>query len=381
MDVSKILRSRLGQQSVLQSDGHPDPNLLAAFAESSLLERERADVLAHLANCTDCREYLAVAFSTPEPEASKATHPQRSSVRHWFRTWRWFVTAAAACCVIGVALQYYVEPPAKRAAIPQSHVEALKFPPAPGVAEVSVTAKREVEHRPARQVLLSKRLNAAMKDQGHAAAEQPALETSEPLPSEKENVVKPIEEAAAVANSAETAAASGYSARPEASPTTPLLPLERDVPEKTRRALAPSRMKLAIAGSMVSPALSKTSAGPDTLWSINTSPKSLSTSFGVVQRSFDRGKTWEIIPLNDRVSFRAVTASGSEVWAGGSNGALFHSSDGGSHWVRIAISEEAAKPTGAIVSIDARDPSLLRISTSAGEQWISTDGGAHWKQD
>ena len=380
MDVSKIIRSRLGQQAVPQSDGHPDPNLLAAFAESSLLERERADVLAHLANCTDCREYLALAFSTPEPETNEATHPQRSSVRHWFRTWRWFVTAAAACCVIGVALQYYVEPPTRPADMLPSQVSALKSPPASGVAEVTVTAKRGVEHQPARQVLLSKQLSAAMKDQGHAAPEQPALETRQPLPSEKENVVKPIEEVA-VANPAETAAASDYSAGPEASPTTPLLPLERDAPEKTRRALAPSRMKLAMAGSIVSPALSKTSAAPAALWSINTSPQSLSTSFGVVQRSLDRGKTWEVIPLNDRVSFHAVTASGSEVWAGGSNGALFHSSDGGSHWVRIIISEEAAKPTGAIVSIDARDPNQLRIATSAGEQWSSTDGGSHWKQD
>jgi photosystem II stability/assembly factor-like uncharacterized protein len=81
------------------------------------------------------------------------------------------------------------------------------------------------------------------------------------------------------------------------------------------------------------------------------------------------------------VSFRAVTASGGEVWAGGSNGSLFHSSDGGSHWVQIAISEEAAKPTGAIVSIDARDPNQLRIATSSGEQWSSADGGSHWKQD
>jgi hypothetical protein len=380
VDVSKIIRSRLGQQAARQSDGHPDPNLLAAFAESSLLERERTDVLAHLANCTDCREYLAVAFSTAEFESNKAIHPQRSSVRHWFRTWRWFVTAAATCCVIGVALQYYVESPTRRVDMLPSQVSALKSPPAPGVAEVTVTAKRGVEHQPARQALLSKRLNAAMKDQRHAAPEPPALESRQPLPSEKENVVKPSEQVAAT-NSADTAAAPDYSAGPEGSATTPLLPMHTAVPEKTKSALAASRMKFAIAGSLVSPALSKTSAAPSALWSINTSPKSLSTSFGVLQRSLDRGKTWEVIPLNDRVSFRAVTASGDDVWAGGSNGSLFHSSDGGSHWVQIAISEEAAKPTGAIVSIDARDPNLLRIATSSGEQWSSTDGGSHWKQD
>jgi hypothetical protein len=377
VDVSKIIRSRLGQYAVPESDRHPDPNMLAAFAESSLLEREREDVLAHLAHCTGCREYLALAFSIPEPEASKATHPRRSSVRHWFRTWRWFVTAAAACCAIGVALQYYAEPPTRPTRTFPSR--AIKSRPVSGVAEVTITAKRGVEHQPARPVLLAKRLNTAMKDQGHGAPEQPALETRQPLPPEKENVVQPLEEVAA-ASPAQTAAASDYSVNAQAGPTTALLPMERDVPEKAKRALSPSRMKLALAGSLVSPALSKTSAAPAALWSINTASKSFSTSFGVVQRSLDKGKTWEAIPLDDRVSFRAVTASGSEVWAGGSNGSLFHSADGGSHWARIAISEEAVKPTGAIVSIDASDPNQLRITTSSGQQWISNDGGSRWKQ-
>ena len=35
---------------------HPDPDLLTAFAERSLNDRERSHVLQHLADCADCRD-------------------------------------------------------------------------------------------------------------------------------------------------------------------------------------------------------------------------------------------------------------------------------------------------------------------------------------
>jgi hypothetical protein len=283
-------------------------------------------------------------------------------------------------------LQYYVEPPSRekpgQAEIIHSKVSSLKAPPS-AMTNLASEPVRNVERQPMKPVnptLLSKRLRAPSKDKEQAAFEQPALRASPPASSAKDTAPKPVEEVA-VASSAETAATSDYSAGPEANATTALLPMNRNASEKTKRALATPRMKLAMADAIISPAVAKNSAGPAVLWSINTSPETLSKSLGVVQRSRDRGKTWEVIPLNDRVSFRAVTASGNDVWAGGSNGALFHSSDGGSHWVQIAISEEAAKPTGAIVSIDARDPNQLRIATSSGEQWITTDGGWHWRQE
>lgn len=47
---------------------HPDANLLAAFAEKTLTERERTRVLHHLATCADCRE--VAAFALPEEDAA-----------------------------------------------------------------------------------------------------------------------------------------------------------------------------------------------------------------------------------------------------------------------------------------------------------------------
>lgn len=38
---------------------HPDANLLSAFAEQTLTEQERTQVLNHLSQCADCREVAA----------------------------------------------------------------------------------------------------------------------------------------------------------------------------------------------------------------------------------------------------------------------------------------------------------------------------------
>src|ERR1051326_744989 len=61
--LRKIVAQRL--QAVSRAEAHPDANLLAAFAEKSLLPREQAQILEHLAGCADCRGVVAHA----QPEA------------------------------------------------------------------------------------------------------------------------------------------------------------------------------------------------------------------------------------------------------------------------------------------------------------------------
>ncbi len=46
---------------------HPDPDTLSAFVEGVLPEHERAQCLAHLADCPRCREIVFVAQDTPAP--------------------------------------------------------------------------------------------------------------------------------------------------------------------------------------------------------------------------------------------------------------------------------------------------------------------------
>jgi hypothetical protein len=131
-----------------------------------------------------------------------------------------------------------------------------------------------------------------------------------------------------------------------------------------------------------------------------TTPRWSISAEGGLQRSFDGGKTW--VEVNPKVGssagkahsfamkkkaavqgsppavFRAVSAAGAEVWAGGSAAMLYHSTDSGLHWARIVPAESGAALTGDITSVEFSDSQHGRIATSAGEVWITADDGKTW---
>lgn len=99
---------------------------------------------------------------------------------------------------------------------------------------------------------------------------------------------------------------------------------------------------------------------------------------GQIQRSFDGGRTWESVFLNDGKGFQAVASSGSHVWAGGSHGILFYSPDAGSHWARIGVADGNARLTDAIVNIEAQSPDRTKLTTKSGEEWLGFRG--NWRE-
>jgi hypothetical protein len=143
-------------------------------------------------------------------------------------------------------------------------------------------------------------------------------------------------------------------------------------------------------------------------------PRWTITSTGGLQRSFDQGKTWQTVDVNANptssggaaslavmaktsrakakdkevdkahkqdaatLTFRAVAATGLDVWAGGSAGALYHSIDAGNHWTRVAAVSSGAILTGDIVSLEFSDPQHGRLSTSTSEVWTTSDNGQTW---
>jgi photosystem II stability/assembly factor-like uncharacterized protein len=76
--------------------------------------------------------------------------------------------------------------------------------------------------------------------------------------------------------------------------------------------------------------------------------------------------------------FRAVSANGLEVWAGGSAGMLYHSADGGQQWTRVVPSASGVSLTGDVVGIAFADPQHGKIQTSTFELWTTTDAGQTW---
>ena len=129
---------------------------------------------------------------------------------------------------------------------------------------------------------------------------------------------------------------------------------------------------------------------------------------GALQRSFDAGKTWVNVnvdsePVSGRANqtiaaestyghenrkkkvetqpslvFRAVSAEGAEVWAGGSSAMLYHSADSGTHWTRVLPSSSSSTLTGDITRIEFSDSQHGRIATSSDEVWITSDDGQTW---
>ena len=121
--LPKIARDRLRANPPSE---HPDADLLTAFAEQSLTERERSEIADHLARCAECREVVAVAVPEFEPAfadaAVAAVHARTVSAppiisaakmsatkrTTWLRSpvLRW--SALAACViVVGAAVLNY----------------------------------------------------------------------------------------------------------------------------------------------------------------------------------------------------------------------------------------------------------------------------------
>ena len=104
-DVPEIVRERLRAQET--AGGHPDANLLSAFAEHTLTEQERAQVLDHLSRCTECRQVVALS-APPEVEeerqvaAAVAGRASAAPSRSWWRSpvVHWGALTAAALVVL-----------------------------------------------------------------------------------------------------------------------------------------------------------------------------------------------------------------------------------------------------------------------------------------
>jgi len=390
-ELPKIVQQRLAQQTSGGSVEHPDANLLAAFAEHALVERERAAVSAHLAQCADCRTSLALAIAS-QPETEPVA--EHATKRHWFAEWRWVGAAAAACCVVGIVLQVQPPQPPVVRKIDQTVASPANTPPVredrsvqSRVQIAGARRSKKVERiglakvvAPAPSMVAVQEHMAAVQQQ-QPPKEKAPLDVRPPEASLPAVIIRPLEPPAQPAPPVTVLppAPEAHAFRAEAS--------EDEQAKKGVQALRALRSGAGafapgmIARAPVVPAHVKSAlSNASVLWNINASPAAAGNLRGVVERSTDAGKTWEVVPLSDSVSFRAVASAGPNVWAGGTGGALFHSTDAGAHWERITISDQHARLTGTIVHIDAENPNLIKITTSSGETWASPDGGRRWTQ-
>jgi hypothetical protein len=101
---------------------------------------------------------------------------------------------------------------------------------------------------------------------------------------------------------------------------------------------------------------------------------------GTVQRSSDNSKTWRPVPVGNGTTFRAIWAEGSNVWAGGNAGALFHSADAGRHWAQVIPAANGEKLQADITGIDFSDPQHGTVTSATGQVWTTADRGQSWQR-
>lgn len=411
-----------------QGSEHPDANLLSAFAEKSLTARERTEVLNHLAQCADCREVMALAVGS-SPAAIPALRPAAS--------WRWtpwpvLRWAALAAAMGAVAIVILLRPMGKEnpgslahglhpTIVANAHQpappEAPELNPEAGLGRPETPSQNAERFSMKARALPGRTLpdRRASSDRSESAdsGPSPPMLTTRPA----ESFPNPIPSESAQHNAAKTAGENAGSATPAAPPLLSPPPrmaataeqeanpeLSKEAPPERsalKRGAAEAARKGAVSGregrvsAMIAPAAPPPIAerpepevadqlrmsgglmrmgdqGPAAAqWSISPS--------GNVRRSQDGHKTWEDVKIAGGVNFRAITAAGGDVWAGGLAGALYHSTDGGATWSRIGISAGGRTVAEAIVGIQAPSRRHVIVTLASGQQWITEDGGRRWR--
>jgi hypothetical protein len=126
-------------------------------------------------------------------------------------------------------------------------------------------------------------------------------------------------------------------------------------------------LEAAPAPALSSAMLAKKSARPH--WRINGS--------GQVQVSYGDG-AWSRMLADESAKFAVISVIGGDVWAGGENARLYHSTDSGATWTPIPLPTKNGT-AHTIVRIHFQTPQAGSVECDDGTAWISTDGGRTWK--
>ncbi len=342
-----------------QTGDHPDANLLLAFAEGGLSGREHKLMLAHLAECPDCREVLSLSSATSGYQpASQGAFPK--AVSTWWG-WRLAATVAVLCFVTATVwrMPFFKGRPETTSPLkPSVTGRPLSSVPAPPVPQAVEPDKANPRPRlPGRRSALPSAVHEPSRDSFAVSPAKP--------PNDAEKSLGSFDFATSEQAKAQAPALTAL--RPQYSIADP---------NTSQNLVMPSQRPSAIAGAVPAYKLLRVAPGNEkTLWSLETSSGS-----GTVNKSEDGGRTWRTIPIEKSTQLYALSASGSDTWVGGGGGKLFHSIDEGLHWMPVTVADENTSLGEAIVGIDARGPAIT-LKTNSGATWATGDGGLHWRRE
>jgi hypothetical protein len=330
-----------------QEDPHPDPDLLTAFAEGALLPRERRKLFEHLARCAECRELLSIASeAAPETEAAlkpflvprRALPPQRI----WLP---WASIAASLLVVCSAALLYHQQQSSRKHAEVAANEPAQL--PAPALQQPSPLPSPELKNT------LTKPFNPPVAKPAQAPS------ASELMP-------------AAVAmkeNQNEAAKQSNFGLQSSNSfSNTQIGQARAHGPSMQNYASAYAPSAFANAAQERSSSTASLASAARSHWRIN--------SAGQPERSFGDG-AWQSVLPQEQSKLRVVSVFGSEVWIGGENARLYHSTDNGATWKLITLPSKDGR-SHTIAHIHFQTAQSGTVEAEDGTLWTTLDGGATW---
>ncbi len=416
--LPNIVRERLKAPA---GGDHPDANLLTAFAEQALADRERSRVLLHVSRCADCRNVLALA-AHPATTASGFLDTARPARGFQWRVLRW--GAAVACVVIvgsavllrrdmfkphsvgtasvreqPVAEQYAYQPAQQDAATKLRAQQvitpamengnekdmgrvgdrALKrsAPPRLPAAAPAAPVARETRGDQKEEIALGS-MHASGSGPGvsGAMAAKPAgAWAGAPAQTVRDERKNPMSDAGSESRRVTDLATLGKASEmleveAASTPAEAESGDKKDAPGKAKAASNAAKDALpspavvaqnqAFSEETVSQKIDRVTGFrrvPLSRWTIS--------SDGRLQHSIDAGRTWQPLAVADKATFRALSANGPDVWVGGAAGLLYHSADSGASWTQVKPTFANVALTADIAAIEFTDLQHGKITTSA----------------
>ena len=396
-EVAKIVKQRLAAgQRAAGAGAHLDADLMAALAEKRLEGEERERALAHLAQCAECRE-VAVLSAPGEEATQMVVRPVRR--RFWLfqpNVLRWGAVAASVV-VVAIAVSLYRPKPQRAVSTTAQEAPAATAPAAANETRVEAqpsegkkaeavatlapaSALKQEMRAPAKEGIAAAR---ATKDENEYRATAPgaagamakaapatapteaAGKAAEAIPAmmAEKGMTKNVPAAAGAPVTAERAVAQKA---PAAAAAADQFALQRAAPAAARATAETVEVQAAAPAVQRQSEMVMKRQLAAARWSISNN--------GEVQVAHTGGAPWTTVAIAKGVRFRAVSTIGTDVWAGGSGGALYHSTDGGATWVRVAVGT-----TEDIVRVEFRDAQHGSVTTALGERWVTEDGGKSWE--
>ncbi|MGD0629737.1 MAG: zf-HC2 domain-containing protein [Terracidiphilus sp.] len=329
---------------------HPDDDLLTAFAEGKLLQRERAEVFAHLATCPDCREVLSVATQASLIPAS-GTKPfllPRSAHRP-SRAWLPWASIAAcilAMCSAGLLYEHRLE---------LKHRGTVAAENAPAIPSAPAVQK---ETSPSAVPNVAPRKTATGPTPTKSGANSIAVQAIVQEPESQERGGLPIQPDLRQ-QEPQIESSSAAEVAPEVSLARPSAPASVPAPAISAfGSAAPPR-------AMDKPSIAAF-ARPH--WRIN--------STGQAERSLGNG-AWEAVLPSEKARMRVVSVFNGDVWIGGEDTRLYHSADNGSTWSLVVLPRKDGSEH-SIAHIRFQTAQAGTVEAADGITWTTTDGGVSW---